>query len=225
MCEENEKIVELKDGADISVKVNRLCRIKQQIDDLKKEADEIEGYFLKLAEDDLVNTKLKTLKYSGSGLCKVSASYSTTTKVIFPAVLKEALGEAFKDVVKEETTYKLTEPGKRMLAGIYLKQYVQLPVQKVINEITDDFDVRAALMKKCRGVKFETDKKALMSIAGLSEEDAEHYAFFISEAACWEQFAKLVSLGKYKDNIELVLEKIDASVVATENPKVEVSYE
>ena len=209
----------------IADNVNRLCSLKQKIDELKKEVDEIEGFFLKLAEEDLADTKLKTAKYYGGGQFSVSASYATTTKLLFPSVLKELLGESFKDVVKEEVKYTLTEPGKRMLSGIFLRQYTPTTVQKIINEITEDFDTRVALMKKCRGAKFETDKKALMSIAGLSEKDAEHYAYFISEAACWEQFAKLISLSEYKDNMELAIEKIDAAVVATENPKVEVSYE
>lgn len=208
----------------IAAKVNRLCDIKRNIEALKKESEEIEGFFLKLAEDDLADTKLKTAKYSGDGVNTVSASYATTTKLLFPSVLKELLGESFKDVVKEEVKYTLTDPGKRMLSGIFLRQYTPTTVQKIINEITEDFDTRAALMKKCRGAKFETDKKALMSISGLGEEDAEHYAYFIAEAACWEQFAKLISLSKYKDNIELAIEKIDAAVLATENPKVEISY-
>lgn len=222
---DKEKLATIKDDAETMAKVNKLCRIKQQIDELKKEAEEIEGYFLTLAEDALADTKVKSVKYPGAAGNLVNASFTTSTKVMYPSVLKELLGDAYKDVIKEETTYKLTEPGKRMLAGIYLRQYTQTTIQKIINEITEDFDTRAALMKKCRGIKFDTDKKALMTIAGLLEKDAEHYAYFISEAACWEQFAKLISISKYKDNIELAIEKIDAAVVATETPKVEVCYE
>ena len=76
---DKEKLATIKDDAEIMTKVNKLCRIKQQIDELKKEAEEIEGYFLTLAEDALADTKLKTVKYPGADGNLVNASFSTST--------------------------------------------------------------------------------------------------------------------------------------------------
>lgn len=65
-----------------------------------------------------------------------------------------------------------------------------------------------------------------MAIAGLGEQEAEEYAYFIYEAAVYENFMRLMKAID-KDNvadIQEALNLIDGAVVVEENPKITVEY-
>ena len=212
-------------NGDAIVKVDRLIEIKQEMERLKQEAAQIEGFFLKAAETDLANTKLKTVEYAGHG-GKGVATVAQSLKTVYPTFLKQVFGAAYSDVVTEETKYKINAAATRMLSGLWLKNYSEMRVQDVVNQIETDEKTKAALLKKLKGTNFKTDKKNLMAIAGLGEQEAEEYAYFIYEAAVYENFMRLMKAID-KDNvadIQEALNLIDGAVVVEENPKITVEY-
>ncbi len=212
-------------NVEIGTKVNELCSLKRQIEELKAESERLEGELLKQAQTDLENTKEKTVKYFGSGSNHVVASTAVTTKIVYPSILQNVLGTVFKDAVKTEVKYSMTAPVKRMLAGMYLGEYTKTSMKEIFKQITGDVSMQEALAKKCKGVNYNSDKKAIMNIAGLPDCEAEHYAYFLAEAKVWEDFSRAIETSVYKDDIEGAIKSIETAVVAETTPKVEICYE
>ncbi|MEG2286166.1 MAG: hypothetical protein RSB90_11435 [Eubacterium sp.] len=208
----------------VSCVVNKLVQLKEEIALLNSEKAQYEAAILTEAENDLKDTKIKTIHYEGSDWHRVTVTQSSTVKVIYPSYLPAIFGDAYEDIVKEERVYKLAEPAKRMLSGLYLQEYTKLTIDEVIDSIEIDRMVKDTLKKKIKGAKFETDKKNLMEIAGLDEKNAETYAYFMMEAAVWSNFKKLMLAGG-KDNpadIKRALELIDGAVLVDESMKIAV---
>lgn len=145
-------------NGDAIVKVDRLIEIKQEMERLKQEAAQIEGFFLKAAETDLANTKLKTVEYAGHG-GKVVATMAQSLKTVYPTFLKQVFGAAYSDVVTEETKYKINAAATRMLSGLWLKNYSEMRVQDVVNQIETDEKTKAALLKKAEGNKLQNGQE------------------------------------------------------------------
>lgn len=211
--------------AEIETKADKLVMIKRQMDELKNEAAEIEAFFLKKAEQDLQDTKLKTVEYNGyEG--RVTATMAQSLKMVYPTFLKKVFGDAYGDVVTEETKYKVNANATRMLSGLWLRNYSEMRIQDVVNQIDMDDRTKSILLKKLKGTNFKTDKKNLVAIAGLSEKTAEEYAYFISEAAVYESFMRLMKATN-KDNdqdIQEALDLINGAVLVEENPKITIEW-
>ena len=177
----------------------------------------LEAEILAQAEQDLKNTKYKTVHYNGTMGDRVTATKTASVKVVYPSYLVSIFGDAYKDVVKEETSYKLSEPAKRMMAGLYLNEYSELSIEDVLRDIE-------LLKKKIKGQRFATDKKNLMDIAGLDEKNAEIFAYFAAEAAVWNDFLKLMAVNGKNDpaSIDRALELIDSAVMVDESTKIAV---
>lgn len=212
---------------EIVEKADRLAEIKKSIEKLNAEKSEIEGFFLKLSNEDLRNTKFKSVAYKGTGANKVIATMAESLKMVYPTYLKAIFGEAYKDVVTEEIKYKLSAPATRMLAGLWLNNYTRLTVAEVIAQLPVDDITKKAIAKKVRGIKYETDKKNLIAIAGFDEKTAEEYAYFISEAAIWENFIRLMKASKKNSEEEIAeaLELINGAVVVEETPKIVIEVD
>lgn len=65
-------------------KIDRLAKIKAEQEKLKQEKDVIEAELLKTAEDDLANTKYKSIVYSGEK-AKLTATTAESVKVTYEA--------------------------------------------------------------------------------------------------------------------------------------------
>jgi hypothetical protein len=211
------------DRSEIQGKVDRLVQIKGEIEKLKVEQDEIEGFFLKLCDTDLKNTKLKTVAYPGTSANRVTATMSENLKQVYPSFFKQIFGSAYSDAVTEETKYKLSAPASRMLVNLWQKSFTKMTVEQVIQQLPCDDTVKAALKKKLKGANFKTDVKSLTAIAGFSQADAEQYAYFVSEAATWESFLQLMKVNKKDSEAEMkdVLETINSAIVVEETPKIQ----
>lgn len=209
---------------EIVEKADRLAEIKKSIEKLNAEKSEIEGFFLKLSDEDLRNTKFKSVTYRGTGSNKVIATMVESLKMVYPTYLKAIFGEAYKDVVTEEIKYKLSAPATRMLTGLWLNNYTRLTVAEVIAQLPVDDITKKAIAKKVRGIKYDTDKKNLIAIAGFDEKTAEEYAYFISEAAIWENFMRLMQANKKATDKDIAeaLELINGAVVVEETPKITI---
>lgn len=209
---------------EIVTKADRLVAIKKQMEKLKKEQSEIEGFFLQLSNEQLEDTKLKTIAYSGSGANRIVATMAESLKITYPSFLKKIFGEAYKDVITEEVTYKLTAPAKRMLTGLWLKNYTKSTVGEAIEQLPIDTEVKKVVAKKIRGINYDTDKKNLIALCGFDETTASDYAYLINEAAIWESFLKLMKINENDKitDIDEVLNLINGAVVVEETPKIKI---
>lgn len=210
---------------EIANKVDRMAEIKKQITDLSAESDEIEAELLKQFEADVVDTKYRTVKYCGEN-AKVTAAYSDSVKMIYPSILKTILGAAYKDIVTEEISYKLSANAKRLLAALYKKEYMRgSTVEDCLSRIAPDDKALKAMRKVVKGKNFEKDKNNLIKLGKISEELASDYAYMISESAAWQEFEKLLSVsgGISEERIAEVLEYINAAITVEETPKITIS--
>ncbi len=205
---------------EIIAKVDEMCEIKRKMEVLKARNAELEAYFLQAAEKDTLNTKYKTVTYNGTAKNSVSVTNSVNVKVIQPELLRKIFGS---DIVGRTVTYTMAKPISRMLSGIVLDKYDKTPIDELFKSLTDDVKTINLLKKKVKGVSFESDKDNIAKLANVPEEQAEEYAYFIAEAMCWDEFIKKLNATEHKNNIEDVIQKINAAIAATETPKIKVS--
>ena len=99
-------------------KVDRYAVLQTIIENSKKEQDSLKSFFETQAEEDLENTKLKTVEYWGSK-SKIVVQNSATVKPISWVVVKEVLGKTADDFIKEEIKYTLNDVAKTMLANMF----------------------------------------------------------------------------------------------------------
>ena len=86
--------------------VDRYAQLQVTIDESKKELDSLKAFFESKAEQELEDTKLKTIEYWGTN-SKIVVQSSATVKPISWVVIKEVLGKTASDFIKEETKYTL----------------------------------------------------------------------------------------------------------------------
>lgn len=201
----------------VRLNVNRLAEINNQMAELKEEKDRLEATFIALAENDLRDTKRKTARYMGDGV-RVSATMAASVKLVYPSLAKKF--PAYPDLVKEETKYSLTTAGTRLLGGICKRDYIRYTVDEALGQIADKEHL-PVLLKKVRGKNFETDKRGFMAVLGCGEAEAERNAYFVAEAAVWQEFDRLTQELSWDEREELI-GKIDAAVSVTEQPKIQV---
>lgn len=209
---------------DIGKIVDQLIANKAETDRLKNEKEMLEAELLKSFETDTENTKLKTVKYPGN-FGEASVTMADSVKLTLPTLLREVLKKGYSDLVKEEVKYTLTEPAKRMLAAVYNRElFRDMTFAAAIDKLPCDDKAKKSLAKKLKGAKFETDVKNLVTIGGLSEEDAQDYAYMLREIKDWELFSKLMALNGITSEaaIEGVMTDIDGAVVSERTPKITV---
>lgn len=207
----------------LSEKVQRYAEIKAEISELKSEADSIEADILKASEADLEDTKFKSAVYSDISGNTITVTNADSVKLIYPAMLKEIFGKAYSDVVKEEITYKLSEPAKRLLSAVYNKEYIKDgSVEQILDGMKLDDKSRKTLEKKLKGANYSNDVKNLMKLGGLDERSAQENAYLVSEAVAWQNFVKLLTLNNEQltdEVVERAVDMIDSAVVVERTPK------
>ncbi|MBO5449693.1 MAG: hypothetical protein J5994_10260 [Ruminococcus sp.] len=207
----------------LSEKVQRYAEIKAEISELKSEADNIEAEILKASEADLEDTKFKSAVYSDISGNTITVTNADSVKLIYPAMLKEIFGKAYSDVVKEEITYKLSEPAKRLLSAVYNKEYIKDgSVEQILDGMKLDDKSRKTLEKKLKGANYSNDVKNLMKLGGLDEKSARENAYLVSEAVAWQNFVKLLTLNNEQltdEVVERAVDMIDSAVIVERTPK------
>lgn len=207
----------------IAEKIDRLAEIKSAMENLKTEKDTIEAELLKTAEEDLANTKYKSITYSGTK-ATLKAVTAESVKVTYEAFLPFVFGKAYSELCKTKSTVELTAPAKRLVAGLWQGNYVRSTVADVIKSMSLDPTTEKLVIKKCKGVNFDKDKQNLMTITGMPEMLANENAYLLMEAAVWQQFNTLLELNGITDqnDIDELLQKIQAAFVVEETPKISV---
>lgn len=203
--------------------VDRLVAIKQTMEQLKQEQAGLEAELLQQGLDDLKDTKFKTVSYAGSA-GRASITMAESLKLVYPSFLREVFGIAYGDAITEEVKYKVSAPAARMLAGLWQGNYTQMTVAQVIDQLPAGEDAKLALRKKLKGANYANDKKNLMAIGGFDEDEAESYAYFISEAAVWESFVRILEANQIKGDeaVNHLLNQIGGACIVEESPKVTV---
>ena len=205
--------------------IDRLKEIKAEMERLAAEKEALESEIIRSCEEELANTKYKTLSYrTKQGNC-ATVTLAESLKVIYPTMLKGIFGKAYADMVTEETRYTLSAPAKRLLTNICTGKYIRQGLDRAIRELPVSEEARTKLSKKLKGAKFDTDKKSLMNIGNMNAEDAAEYAYMITEAATWQQFEMLMKLNDITSEKDLseILSQINSSMIVDESPKVSIA--
>lgn len=192
---------------EITEKVRELSKIKAQIAMLNERKKALEAYFLERGSEDVLDTKYKSRTYADDdSQAAVTYTEAQSLEIAAPNYLEKALGESvFGDIFKEEIKREIKPQNKeieRMLIGIFTGDYIKSAPGEVIAQLPCDDKAKAALAKKLKGAKFETDRDNLMKIGGLSEKDASDYAYMFAEAVVWQTLCRVAEMsGAEKDCI------------------------
>lgn len=210
----------------IAEKIDRLAEIKAEQEKLKQEKDIIEAELLKTAEEDLANTKYKSVIYNGTKAVLRAVS-SESVKITYEAFLPFIFGKAYGECCKTKCSIELTAPAKRLIAGMWKGEYIRSTVAEVIQSMELDSATEKLVAKKCKGVNYDKDKQNLIAIARMNEEQASENAYLLMEAAVWQQFTVLLELNGISKNtgdteLSELLQKIQSAFVVEETPKISV---
>ena len=208
----------------LSDKIDRMVAIKNSMAALKEEYSGLEAEVLKQSESDLQNTKLKSITYKGSS-GTATATMADSLKVTYPTFLKKIFGEAYNDVASEKVNIKLSDPATRLLTAIWKQDFIRTSFDDIMKQIPVDDNTRKLLAKKVKGINFAKDKQNLITIGKLGEEAADQYAYFLSEAAAWDNLIKLLSAGGAEvteEKISEALSWINSAVIVEETPKITI---
>ena len=199
----------MSDVMEIKAKADRLVELTSQQSVIKAEIDEIKAWFEKLATDDLRDTKKKTIDYWGSNNSKVVVGNSETVKPVSMTMVKKLLGDVFGDFVKEDTTYKMTDPCKRLFTMMFMGNYTEGSLDETI---------------KLKG-KYEKDTETLMKLVGLPEQEASDWAYLTAEIINWEWMLQILKSAEWKGTPQEAVEIIRAAIIVDEGIKVTVEAE
>lgn len=210
---------------DVKAKIDRLAEIKRESEQLKAEKDTIEAELLKNAESDLANTKYKSVSYAGTN-SSVTATVADSVKITYASFLPVIFGKAYEDLTKTTTKVELTDPAKRLIAGIWTGSYDnRSTVDEVIKAMELDEKTKKLVRKKCKGVNYGKDVANFKAIAGYDDEQAQEYAYMLMEAAVWQQFKTLLEVNGVTADKEInnILDKIQAAFVVEQTPKISLT--
>ncbi len=220
-----DALVNLKVRQDeIASKIDRLAKLNDEIAKLEQEADTLEADLLKTVQEDLANTKYKSVKYEGAKN-KLQATVSESVKITLVSLLPQIFGAVYSDMVKTTTKSELTAPAKRLIAGIWQGNFLAgTSVDEVISSMRLEEKTAKLVAKKCKGVNYQKDIENLITIAGMTEPLAQEYAYLIMEAAIWQQFKTMCDVNKIdtKEAMDELMKKIQAAFVVEVTPKISI---
>ncbi len=212
--------------SDIIDKVKELSAVKAQIARLTERKKELEAFFLERGGEDVADTKYKSRTYADEeSQAAVTYTEAQSLEITAPNYLEQALGKSvFSDIFKEEIKREIKPKDKdieRMLIGIYTGDYIRSSPRDVIAQLPCDDKAKAALAKKLRGAKFETDRDNLMKLGGLSESDAGDYAYMYAEAVVWQTLCRVAEMSGADMNT--IIHSIDLGVSVDSSTKISVT--
>ena len=203
--------------------VDRYAQLQATIDESKKELDSLKAFFESKAEQELEDTKLKTIEYWGTN-SKIVVQSSATVKPISWVVIKEVLGKTANDFIKEETKYTLNEVAKTLLANMFKGDYIEDTLESVIERITSDPKKQKLLMKRLKG-KYKQDMKNIIKYVELDESEASDYAFMVQEVMAYQMILRIIEASGNESNIEEAVAKVRSSLIIDEGIKVTLETE
>ncbi len=188
---------------DIVAKVKELSEVKAEIEKLNERKKALEAFFLERGGVDVTDTKYKSATYSDpDSQAAVTYTEAESLTINSPNYLKTALGAVFPDVFDEVVETKVKPKNKdieRMLIGMFTGNFTKATPAEVIEQLPCDSKAKAALAKKLKGAKFETDRDNLMKLGGFSRQDASDYAYLYAEAVVWQTFRRISEMSGGND--------------------------
>lgn len=211
-------------AAEIKGKADRLAVLTRQAAEIRAESEKLKAEFEKQALEDLKDTKSKTVEYWGSAGARIVVGNAETVKPVSMKMVRELLGDLYPDFVKEETSYKMTEPCKRLMAMMFLGNYTEGTLDETIRAITEDEKTQRTLKKKLKG-KYGRDARTLAQVAGLPEQEASDWAYLASEIIGWEWMVQILQAAGWKGTPQEAVDLVRAAVIVDEGIKVTVETE
>lgn len=207
-------------------KVRELAQVKADLVALNSKKSELEAWFLTVGNDDLKNSKGKSICYQTEDNNSVIYTQAQKLTLESPTYLKKLFGDVFPDIIEEhnEPTYKVKSAAiERMLIGLYTGSYTKATPAEMISQLPCTAEEKAALTKKLKGANFETDVKNLMEIGGLTEDDASDYAYLYAEAVVYDTFLRVLHIsGADENSIEDYIKGITVAVSVDDTTKISV---
>jgi len=189
--------------------------------------DKIKAELQKQAIADMADKKIKQVELYGSGGGKAIITQTDKVDVIYISLLEKTFGGVISELIKSEMTYKVSEPFKRLLAGIFKGEYIRDSVSDVISCLNLEEKQRKLLLKKLKG-QFAKDVDTLVKIAGCSTGTAEELAYFVYEAVMFEKIEMLLTAAGYTvgtDEFEDAVKKLKNAIIVEEGIKIGVEYD
>ena len=208
-------------------KVRELADINKKIDVLKKRKSELEAWFLAVGNEELKDSKSKSICYKAAdNSARVTYTQAQKLQLEAPTYLKKLLGDVFSDFIKEtiETSYSVKSAAvERMFIGLYTGGYTKTTPTEVIKQLPCAADRQDALAKKLKGANFEADVKNLIEIGGLSEAAASDYAYLFAEAVVYDTLLRLLSVSEAEtENIDEIIKGIAVAVSVDDTTKISI---
>lgn len=208
----------------IKDQVNEYIKWEKLMDQAKIEMTTIKAELLKEGINLLENTKFKTATIRGdeSNLVKVQ----TTEKADYVSVeaLRDILGNVADEFVTKEVNYKVSSKLTNILIPLATGNYKEGDLNRLIATLTGDEKTLKLLKKKIKG-NFEKDTRHLITILGLTNEDAEKIAYEIVEIVNYEKLLTLIEAIKKDNSFDNVKERLEKCIVVEENVKLTAEYE
>lgn len=210
---------------DVSQIIDRMAEIKKAKSELDDEYASLQAELQVLGESALEDTKYKSVSFSGTA-DKATITIADKVSNVMPSLFTDIFGKAYNDLVNVTEKVELNAEGKRIAAAVWNKEYCEGSVEEIVNALNCDEKAKKSLMKKLNGKNFETDKKNLMKIGGLSEEDAKDNAYLVSEVIAWNKIQSIIKLNNKGEFSQPALEQfilnINAAVCVEQSTKVAV---
>lgn len=207
--------------------IDRMAEIKQEIKSLTDEYDKLQAQLQVRAEAALTDTKNKSVQYSGSNGNTASVVIADSVSIVAGELLPYIFGSVYPSMVKQEVKYTLKAPAKRILSAIWHKEYCEGSVSEIISGLSCDDKAKKVLVKKIKGIDFDKDKKNLIDIAQLTDEEASDTAYLLNEAAAWENICAILKVnngGNINEEIlSDIITKVNAAVNVSRSMKTEIS--
>lgn len=207
----------------MAASVNEICRLKQEEKKIRKQIEKLEALFFKSGEEALSDSKKRSVTYYGAGGNSVTVTYAQKAEVVYPTVLKKALGASFNDMVKEEIKYKINQRQAQVLAGVINGEVTDESIENILGYISADSKMKKTLLKKVKGLDFVKDINNIENITGLERKEAEEYAYFVAEARNCEDFEKIMKASGRENEMESVTEDLRCAICVSETPKITIT--
>ncbi len=205
--------------------IDRMAAIKRETSELDNEYASLQSQLQVLGESALENTKYKSVSFCGTS-DKATVTIADKVSNVLPSLFTDIFGKAYSDLVNITEKVELNAEGKRIAAAVWNKEYCEGSVEEIVNSLSCDEKAKKSLLKKLNGKNFETDKKNLMKIGGLSEDDAKDNAYLIAEVIAWNKIQSIIKLNNSgvfnKSAFEQFVLNINAAVCVEQTTKVAV---
>lgn len=205
--------------------ITELAALTATIKEMTERKKAIEAVLLVQGADDLKDTKDKSISYADSQGNKVTYTEAVSVSVVSPAYLKQIFGEAYSDIINEDTKtdYKIASKSlERMFAALYTGDLTRITVSEFFDQLPCGEKEKKALRKKLKGVNYEKDCAALSAVGGFSESDAKDYAYLFADAVVWSQLmgvCQLAGMPLTDDTINSIIRSITAAIAVEETTK------